>query len=407
MQTITRRTFLTTSAAVAALCLAGCSNSTQAASASSSAASASKHIIGVAVYNVSDNEVIMFKDYLVNYIANVAFEDVQFVYSGSITEKEQYLSFIDDIAALGGKGIMGFTNIDLEAEVNRCADHGMYYIRASGTVSEEDYAKVADSEFFLGCVGPGIDVEFGSGKAMAESFIAKNKDRRFFVMSGGAPYGNEMHYQRTLGILDAFEAGYGVDLGQTEKLAGSDKAVTIEHDDVFVVIAPGFVSRDAMKQSVLDAFRSGHFDVVLSTLPINPIKGELESAGVEIGQVDCYSQENQLLFASNRLSYLVGKYGSIVGPSFAAMYNAVTGYGDDFRDKGKAFKIEQGFWSSDSPEDFDEKYQFASNVTSPAYNYEDLQSVCKQFNPSATFEDLKKLAEASSFEDAKKRRSTS
>ena len=407
MQTITRRTFLTTSAAVAALCLAGCSNSTQAASASSSAASSSKHVIGVAVYNVSDDEVVMFKDYLVNYVAHVAFEDVQFVYSGSITEKEQYLSFIDDVAALGGKGIMSFTNIDLEAEVSQCADHGMYYIRASGTVSEEEFAKVADNEFFLGCIGPGIDVEYDSGKAMAENFIAKNEGRRFFVMSGGAPYGNEMHYQRTLGILDALEAGFGVDLGQAKELAGSDKAVTIELEDLAVVVAPGFVSRDAMRESVLEAFRSGHFDVVLSTIPVNPIKGVLESAAVKIAQVDCYSQNNQLLFAANKLSYLVGKYGSIVGPSFAAMYNAVTGYADDFRDKGKAFRIEQGFWSSDSPEDFDEKYQFASNITSPAYNYEDLQNVCKAHNPSATFDDLKKLAEAFSYEDAKKRRSTS
>ena len=60
MQTITRRTFLTTSAAVAALCLAGCSNSTQAASASSSAASSSKHVIGVAVYNGSS--IAKYKD---------------------------------------------------------------------------------------------------------------------------------------------------------------------------------------------------------------------------------------------------------------------------------------------------------------------------------------------------------
>ena len=64
----------------------------------------------------------------------------------------------------------------------------------------------------------------------------------------------------------------------------------------------------------------------------------------------------------------------------------------------------QNFWASDSAADFDEKYQLASSVTSPAYNYEDLQSVCKAYNPAATFEDFKKLAEADSYEDALKRR---
>lgn len=408
MKTITRRTFLASTAAMAALCATGCGGTqavSSAASASSTAASSAKHTIGVVVYNVSDNEVIMFKDYLVNYIAGTAFEDVRFIYSGSVTTEDQYLSFIDDVAALGGEGVLCFTNIDIEAEVNRCAEHGMYNIRASGTLSEEDFAKVEDNEFFLGCIGPGIEVEYNAGNAMVRSFVEKKEGRRFFVMSGGAPIGNEMHYQRTFGILDAIETGFGIDLGETKELAAADKAVAIELDDAIVVIAPGLVAREGMKEPVLEALCSGEFDVVLSSIPIEPIRNELGAAKVKIAQVDCYSQSNQLLFASRKLSYLVGKYGSIVGPSFAAMYNAVTGYVDDFRDNGKAFRIKQGFWSSDSPEDFDEKYQFASNITSPAYNYEDLQDVCKAFNPSATFEDLKKLAEASSFEDAKKRRS--
>ena len=89
------------------------------------------------------------------------------------------------------------------------------------------------------------------------------------------------------------------------------------------------------------------------------------------------------------------------------MYNAIGGYAADFRDGGKAFRIVQNFWASDSKAGFDEKYEFASNVTTPAYNYEDLQSICKAYTPSATFADLKKLAEASSYEDAKKRRSVS
>ena len=87
------------------------------------------------------------------------------------------------------------------------------------------------------------------------------------------------------------------------------------------------------------------------------------------------------------------------------MYNAVTGHAADFRDGGKAFRIVQNFWASDSTDDFNEKYEFASNILSPAYNYEDLQAVCKEFNPDATLEDLVKLTEASSYEDARKRRS--
>ena len=67
---------------VALLALAACSNGApQASSAASNASSASsavsnKHVIGVAVYNTADDEVLMFRQYLEQYIASVCFEDV-------------------------------------------------------------------------------------------------------------------------------------------------------------------------------------------------------------------------------------------------------------------------------------------------------------------------------------------
>ena len=409
MADVSRRTFFAAGTAAAALFLGGCaSTSSSASSSAASQAGASangKHIIGVIVYNVSDNEVLMFREYLVNYIAGVCFEDVQFIYSGTITSEDQMLAFIDDVAGLGAEGIMSFYNIDLEAEVKRCAEHGMYHIVASGTVSEDDFGKVSDNDHFLGCIGPGIEMEYNAGAAMVRNYVANKTGDRYFIMSGGAPLGNEMHYQRTLGMLDTLETSYGIDLGQTKELAKASEVTTIKADGLVVTVSPGYVSREEMRKPVVDSFKASTYDVVLSTLSVEPVNATLFESDSKIAQVDCYSQDNQLLFATNKLSYLAGKYGSLVGPSFAAMYNAITGHANDFRDNGKAFRIVQNFWASDSKADFDEKYEFASSVTSPAYNYEDLQSVCKAYNADATFEDFKKLAEASSYEDAKERRS--
>ena len=90
------------------------------------------------------------------------------------------------------------------------------------------------------------------------------------------------------------------------------------------------------------------------------------------------------------LKYLCGKYESIIGPAFAAMYNAVTGYSEDFREDGKAFTIQQGFWVSTSYQDFQKKYELSSGITLNAYSYEDLLEVCKAHNSNATLDDLKK-----------------
>lgn len=412
-------------AAVAACGLLGCSSAGQgsssgaqassqvsapAASVSSASAAADagqsgKHVIGVVVYDVTDSEVLMFNQYLVDYIAKECFDDVRFVYSNSITTEDELLAFIDDVAAMGGEGIMSFFNIDLAAEVGRCAEHGMYHIVASGTVSEEDFASVEDNEYFLGAVGPMIAMEYNAGASMVRNYVAKSEPGKIFIMSGGAGIGNEMHYQRTLGMLDAIETAYGVDLGQTKELAASSENVTLETESVKVDISPGYVAIDENKAPVLEAFAADDYDVVLATIPVFPIIDDIERSNAKIAQVDCYSQENQLLFASGKLDYLVGKYGSQIGPSFVALYNAVTGHASEFREDGKAFQIVQDFWTSADAADFDEKYAFASNITTPAFNYEDLYSICSDRTPTATLDDLRDLASGSSYEEAKARRS--
>ena len=417
MSDMSRRSFLVALAAATSLAVAACSNGGESAQSAGSSTSGSanggdagdraggEHVIGVAVYNVADNEVLMFREYLVDYVAKVCFEDVRFVYSDSITSEDELIAFIDEVAAMGGEGLMSFYNIDLQAEVERCASHGMYHIVASGTVSEEDFAKVENNPFFLGVIGPMVQMEYNAGANMVSSFIAKKAGDRYFIMSGGAGVGNEMHYQRTLGMLDTLQSSYGVDLGDTKTVAATTEPLTIQKDQLSVTISPGYISRPEMRESVVESFGNGaDFDIVLSTISVDSIRDLLNKAKVKIAMVDCYSQNNQLLFAEGRLNYLVGKYGSLVGPSFVAMYNAITGHAQAFRDNGKAFKIVQNFWSSSSEEDFNEKYEVASNITQPAFNYEDLYSICCAYTPEATFEDLRDLASKASFEDAKARR---
>ena len=99
-----------------------------------------------------------------------------------------------------------------------------------------------------------------------------------------------------------------------------------------------------------------------------------------------------------------GKFSSIIGPSFAAMYNAITGYAEEFRENGKAFSLTQGYWTAKNAEDYNEKYALATGIYLNAYNYEDLGSVMKTYDETASLEKLKALVEAYSYEDAKARR---
>ncbi|MBQ6536921.1 MAG: ABC transporter ATP-binding protein [Firmicutes bacterium] len=124
-----------------------------------------------------------------------------------------------------------------------------------------------------------------------------------------------------------------------------------------------------------------------------------------LGVVDSYNTRNLQLFNSGSLRFVVGKYSSLVGPAFALMLNAVTGYADDFRDNGRAIQVTQGFWTSDSRDDYTEKYALSSSAAMNAYNFDDLSHVIRIYNPEADLNDLVALAEACSYRSVQARRS--
>ena len=274
---------------------------------------------------------------------------------------------------------------------------------ASGTVSDEDFASVEDNPFFLGVIGPGAFIEYKAGSDMAAYFAEKKGSNEYFILSGGAAYGNAMHQRRTQGILDTLASAYNVKFEKsTEELSMTEEPVHIQEGNLKICICPGYISRDQFFEQIKGEYESDQYDTVLSVLGISRMADVVK--GTRLGVIDCYSETNLQMFASEELQYLVGKYSSIIGPSFAVMYNAITGHAEEFRPRGKSFHITQGFWSSDSREDFEEKYTLASSVEINAYNYEDLQKVIREFNPDATFEDLKALAEADTFKAALERR---
>lgn len=384
-----------------ALCagLAGCSKEDAETAAQSDA---EVHKIGVIVYNTADEEVIGFREYLQGYIED-NFEMVDFVYSGSIGSEEEELAFIQAACDDGVEGFMSFLTYDLKGEVALCEKNNAYYLLASGTVAAEDFEAVRDNPWFLGVFGPGQPFEFQAGADMARYFIREKTGTRFFVLSGGAPLGNEMHYQRTLGILDALASAYGAVFDKSRmELALSEVPVTVETERVRVTVCPGYVNSDQPLETAKEAFKADSYDAVLSVLP--PMEMVDAIGKTPLGVVDSYNTRNLQLVTDGVLRFVVGKYNSMIGPAFALMLNAVTGYAADFRDDGRAVQVTQGFWVSDSAEDYSEKYALSTSAAMNAYNFDDLSRVIRVYNPEANLNELVALAESCSYRAVQARR---
>ena len=349
------------------------------------------HKIGVVVYDLKDEQVQAFREYLEGYIA-ANFSDVDFLYSSEVTTEEEEMEFLNSAIAEGVEGVLAFNSFDLEKEVSLCAENGVYFIRPSSTTAPEDFDKVADNPYFLGYFGPGSEMEYQAGYDMGSYFAKEQISDSYFLLSGGAGT-NVMHEQRAEGMLDALQEAYGVQFEQSSaELASASEPVSVEAGNLKVTVFPGYIG-------VPDVGEKG---VVMSTIPVQAIADSLGDAS--LGTVDCYTETNGELFKNGNLKYLCGKYESIIGPAFAAMYNAVTGYSEDFREDEKAFAIQQGFWTSTNYQDFQKKYELSSGITLNAYSYEDLLDVCKAHNPEANLNDLKELAGAWDFDSAAQRR---
>lgn len=360
-----------------------------------------RHRIGVIVYNTADEEVLGFKEYLKGYIEQ-NFEMVQFIYSHSINSEEQELQFIQAACDSAVEGFLSFTSYDLAQEVALCEQNGAYYLLASGTVSAADFEAVEHNPWFLGAFGPGQPFEFQAGADIARYFI-REKGTRFFVLSGGAAMGNEMHYQRTLGILDTLASAYGASFPVSRNdIALTDKPLTVETDRVSVTVCPGYLRIGDVLETAKAAFEAGEYDAVLSVLP--PLDMAEVIGKTPLGVVDSYNTRNLQLVTEGVLKVVVGKYSSIVGPAFALMLNAVTGYAEDFREDGRAVRVTQGFWVSDSAEDYSEKYALSTSAAMNAYNFEDLARVIRIYNPDADLNALCALAEACSYRAVQARR---
>ena len=133
--------FILILAAVAvALCMGGCGGSAsktgnQEEETARAGAEKDLYKIGVAVYDVTDDEVGAFRDYLTGYIKE-CFPEVDFRYSYAIRSLEDEMKFLKDVCAEGADGIMSFITYDLEKEVAYCESQGVYYMLASGTASK-------------------------------------------------------------------------------------------------------------------------------------------------------------------------------------------------------------------------------------------------------------------------------
>ncbi len=362
-------------------------------------------VIGVSVYDAGDEEAMEFRQYLENYIGGSF--DVEFLFNvDPIDSAEDEIAFIEELHEQGAQGVISFLTTYVEDVLPMCEEYGVYYICASGTIGDEVYERVKDNPCFLGTIGPSGEEEQEAGEWLAASMAAGDTDKNYsyLVVTGGSAVGNEMHLLRTVGILSKLQEIYGLSYDMSaEELAQCGELTEIgTGSDVRITLLPAYLSEGT---EVSEAVRAGDYDAVLSSLTIGEAVNQIseiereEGRNIRIGMVDCFTDENSAYFNASdvngdaKLNLLVGKYGAVVAPAFAAMYNACSGYAEDFRDDGNAFRLYQSYWYVSDTEEFNELYALSIGMYENVYSAADMIQVLKAYSPETDFEQFREFAQ--------------
>lgn len=359
--------------------------------------------MGVLVSDTTTAEALAFRAYYTEYIQGQY--NVEFVYSDELKDAAGEKSAIDTFITNNCKAVISFSSFDRAAQLQQCASAGVYYAIATGTLTDEEYETHKSNEYYVGAIGPSLEVEYQAGYDMAQYYLNQGV-KNFAIFGGAVPYYTEMHIYRVAGMLTAMveAGGEGANyqgLTTKDEIVGqifADGGITTGAiGDVEVLgYVGGYDMDDAWFAKCAEMVQTPGLEVVLAVGNGSDFFGTAsEGTDVKIASVDAYAESYGDAMEAGMLDYLAGKFSASIGPIFMATYSAVLGA--PIRDaEGNALALAQGYWVATSYEDFAAYYAVDSSLEAPAYDKEKLDTLL-----GADYETFAKFVDAYTFEEIK------
>ena len=344
------------------------------------------------VSDATSSEALAFRAYYTEYIAKAY--NVEFIYSDELSDAAGEKSAIDNFIVNNCKAVISFSSFDRPAQIDQCEAAGIYYAVATGTLTDEQYEEYKDYEFYVGAIGPSMDIEFKAGYDMAAYYI-DNGMTKFGMFGGGVPYYVDMHIYRAAGILTAMvEKG-----GEGANYKGANNAGAI----IGQIYADGGIDTGAIGNLELAAYVGGYdfndawfgklaqmvgtegIQAILTVgSGVDVLGGFIAGSGVKLATVDSFTPAMKDAMDNGILDYMAGKFAASIGPIFAATLNAVNGQPIRNSD-GNALALGQGYWVATNSDQFAEYSAVDSSLTDPAYTKQILDQYAA---PGVNYEDF-------------------
>jgi len=348
--------------------------------------------IGVLVSDATSSEALAFRAYFTEYIAPAY--GVEFIYSDELTDAAGEKSAIDNFIVNNCRAVISFSSFDRPAQIDQCESAGVYYAVATGTLTADEYEEYKDYEYYVGAIGPSLDIEFQAGYDMAAYYLDQGFTK-FGMFGGGVPYYVDMHIYRAAGMLTAMvEKGgdganykgatdFGGILGQIYQDGGIDTGAIGNVE--LVAYVGGYDFDDAWFGKLAQMAGTEGIEVILTVgSGVDVLGSFVAGSDVKLATVDSFTEAMGEAMSSGILDYVAGKFSASVGPIFVATLNAVRG--EPIRDNdGNALALGQGYWVATNPDQFAEYSAVDSSKDDPAYTKAIMDAYCA---PGVAYDDF-------------------
>ena len=112
--------------------------------------------MGILVSDTTSAEALAFRAYYEEYIQSQY--NVELLYSDELKDAAGEASAIDNFIANNCKAVISLSSFDRPAQLTQCADAGVYYAVATGTLTDEQYEAAKTNEYYVGAIGPDLTI---------------------------------------------------------------------------------------------------------------------------------------------------------------------------------------------------------------------------------------------------------
>jgi len=329
--------------------------------------------IGFVNYDTSAEQVLAIQKYFTYLQTAFNFE---IIWSESIDSAEGEYAFIEQCAAAGCKGIIGYYNIGKEESVKLASSLGMYYWGQAGG-ADETYAAVADDPYYLGAFFTDTDPNYAWGYAIGQSLIDAGC-KNLIVMSGGKDYGVDFFVKRYNGIMDAIKAAQD---------AGNDVKVVYE-----VPGWPGTEEFAAHQTAALATNADGLAGTLTCLMWLQPMQVAGKMGQIKFGDIGAVSADLVDLMGGGIYVCQCAEVTDVFGMAIPMIINAVEGYGAQQRTaEGKAARVDYGSWIIKTPDDMAYYASIESETGTWAVDINDVKTILAAYNPGFTVDTMSAL----------------